>query len=247
MKKTFLSLLVCLWLLAPLCGEPLEDDFSFLKELPDFVEYVRVVRDEGDYRQARTLQAQLQALQLDPVQQTVVSIRSATLLARLYTEIEPKQLDQAQALLDQAQQAVSSLHKDSFFALILAAEIDSIHYLINPANLGKGISSSAKINKAYKMFPRQVQAMLMKASSLLYAPTIAGGDVKKALEIHLELLSQSSMLSRWDTASLYSNIGVISMKRKEWKTAKGYFDAAKALYRFDPTLDEYVQEVEGKL
>ncbi len=216
-------------MLSTLASTALVDDFSFLKEIPAFVQYVQVVRDAGDCDKAEE-------------QQAVLDIRTATLLARLYTEGEPKVPGRTLALLKEAEQG---LEEDSCFKLILEAEIDSIHYLLNPGSLGKGISSNAKINKAYKHYPDQVYARLMKASSLLYAPSIAGWDVNKALQIYLELLREGlPILSRWDTASLYSNIGVASMKRNEWSTAKGYLDAAKALYRFNPTLDAYLKEVQ---
>lgn len=248
MKRRLLSLAMSLCLLSPLAGTALVDDFSFLKEIPAFVQYVHVVRDAGDYQRAEELRLALQTTGLDKEQQAVLDIRTATLLSRLYTEVQPKVPSRSLALLEEAEQELKVLRKNSFFSLILEAEIDSIHYLVNPRSLGKGISSNAKINKAYKQYPEQVYARLMKASSLLYAPSIAGGDVDKALQIYLELLREGlPILSRWDTASLYSNIGVVSMKRNEWSTAKGYLDAAKALYRFDPTLDEYLKEVQDKL
>lgn len=248
MKRTLLSLVVCFCMLSPLASGALVDEFSFLRDLPAFVQYVDVVRNEGDYRKAEELRTGLPGIGLEKEKQTVLDIRAATLLSRLYTEVEPKDLNRSEELLKEAEQLLTALEKNSFFGLILEAEIDSIHYLINPRNLGKGISSNSKINKAYKQHPDQVYARLMKASSLLYAPSIAGGDVNKALQIYLELLRDGvSILSRWDTASLYSNIGVVSMKRGEWSTAKGYLDAAKALYRFDPTLDAYLKEVQAKL
>ncbi len=237
-----------LCMLSTLASAALVDDFSFLKEIPAFVQYVQVVRDAGDCDKAEKLRVKLQKTGLEEEQQIVLDIRTATLLARLYTEGEPKDPSRSLALLKEAEQELEGLEEDSFFKLILEAEIDSIHYLLNPRSLGKGISSNAKINKAYKHYPDQVYARLMKASSLLYAPSIAGGDVNKALQIYLELLREGlPILSRWDTASLYSNIGVASMKRNEWSTAKGYLDAAKALYRFDPTLDAYLKEVQDKL
>lgn len=248
MKRILLTVVVSLSILSSLASSPLEDDFAFLGDIPNFVQYIQAVRDEGNVQQAEHLRAALLQTNLEQEKQAVLDIRTATLLGRLYTEVVPKNLKSSELLLKEAEKSLALLEKNSFFALILEAEIDSIHYLINPRNIGKGISSNAKINKAYKNYPNQVYALLMKGSSLLYAPSLAGGDVNKALELYVQLLGQGkSVLSRWDTASLYSNIGVVSMKRGEWVTAKGYFDAAKALYHFDPTLDAYIQEVEAKL
>jgi hypothetical protein len=133
------------------------------------VQYVDVVRNEGDYRKAEELRTGLPGIGLEKEKQTVLEIRAATLLSRLYTEVEPKDLNRSEELLKEAEQLLTVLEKNSFFGLILEAEIDSIHYLINPRNLGKGISSNSKINK-HTSTSDQVYARLMKASSLLYAP-----------------------------------------------------------------------------
>lgn len=248
MKRIFLTLVVCIGTLGSLASAALVDDFSFLQEIPAFMQFMQAVRDEGNALKGEELRTVLLTSNSEGEQSSVLSVRTATLLGRLYTEIDPKNLIRSKELLKEAEQEVSTLQKNSYFALILEAEIDSIYYLINPKNLGKGISSNAKIKEAYKLYPQQVYAQLMKASSLLYAPSIAGGDVSKALQIYLMLLNEAkTVLSRWDTASLYSSIGVVSMKRKEWTTAKGYLEAAKSLYHFDPTLDTYLKEVQAHL
>ena len=248
MKRILFTLVVCIGTLLSLPSAVLVDDFSFLQEIPAFVQFVQAVRDEGDVQKGEELRIKLLQSLAEGQQRSVLSVRTATLLGRLYTEIEPKNLIRSKELLKEAEQDLPALQKNSYFALILEAEIDSIYYLINPKSLGKGISSNAKIKEAYKLYPQQVYAQLMKASSLLYAPSIAGGDVNKALQIYLMLLNEAKpVLSRWDTASLYSSIGVVSMKRKEWATAKGYLEAAKSLYHFDPTLDTYLKEVQAHL
>lgn len=248
MKRIFLSLIVCICTLGPLASAALVDDFSFLQEIPAFVQFMQAVRDLGNAQKGEALRTALLTSYPEGEQSSVLSVRTATLLGRLYTEIDPKNLTRSKELLKEAEQELSALQKNSYVALILEAEIDSIYYLINPKSLAKGISSNAKIKEAYKLYPEQVYAHLMKASSLLYAPSIAGGDVNKALQIYLMLLNEAkTVLSRWDTASLYSSIGVVSMKRKEWATAMGYLEAAKSLYHFDPTLDTYLKEVQAHL
>ncbi len=75
----------------------------------------------------------------------------------------------------------------------------------------------------------------MKANSLLYAPSFAGGDKAEALSLFLTLLEAgSSNLNTWDLSSIYVGIGRICMDRNEWDKALGYFTAARALYAFDP-------------
>ena len=249
MHKLLVTLLLGLFgMQAALQGISLEDDFHFLKDNHVFVQFVEAARNEGNAEKAESLREDLLRASGDQERQTVVSIRSATILARLYTELAKPDKNRAEALLNQAQQAWRDLDSRSFFSLILSAEIDSIAYLINPRNLGKGISSNSKINRAFDQYPNQVYAILMKASSLLYAPRIAGGNVEKALSYYLQLLNQSDIqLSLWDTASVYSSIGIIATKRNEWETAFGYLSIAKSMYAFDPELDTYLQRVKERL
>nr|WP_319475217.1 hypothetical protein [uncultured Sphaerochaeta sp.] len=193
-----------------------------------------------------------QQLLLNPVlekeEQAVIAIRSATMLARLYTEIEKPNTQRAKELLKEAESSLKNLANGTFFHLMGEAEIDSIYYLINPSRLAKGISSNSKIKKAYAQHPNQIYAILMKANSLLYAPSFAGGDKDEALSLFLTLLEAgSSLLNRWDLSSIYVGIGRICMGREEWDKALGYFSAAKAIYAFDPTLDEYLRETEERL
>lgn len=249
MHKHMLTLLLCiLSMQVALQGTALVDDFHFLKENELFVQFVDSVRNEGNSEKAEHLREAIIRSE-GPIQhQSVFSIRTATMLSRLYTELVPPQKSHAQELLKEAERELKTLEGSPFFSLILSAEIDSIAYLINPRSLGKGISSNSKINKAYEQFPNQVYAILMKASSLLYAPRIAGGNVEKALTLYLQLLKEKEIqLAQWDIASIYSSIGIIASKRKEWQTAVSYLEIAKNLYAFDPTLDEYLAEAKESM
>ena len=248
MQKLLVTVLLgIIGMQASLQGASLDDDFQFLTDIPLFVQFIEAARDDGDAFRAEQVRNQLLMSSQDPERKAVITIKSATVLARLYTELSTPDKDRAQGLLSEAEGQLKHLESNSFLSLILSAEIDSIAYMINPRSLGKGISSNSKINKAYELFPKQVYAILMKASSLLYAPRIAGGNMDKALTLYLQLLNQRDLtLSRWDSASVYSSIGIIAAKRKEWETAYGYLTLAKSLYGFDPTLDEYLIEVQEK-
>ncbi|MGH0053081.1 MAG: hypothetical protein ACQ5SW_06810 [Sphaerochaetaceae bacterium] len=245
----FLVLSVLLVLGQTLASIPLADDYAFLKELDSFATYVVIVRDEGNAEKAEISRKELLETPLDSeVNQAVLSIRSATLLSRLYVEQETPNSKRAKALLEEAEESLSFLKNYPYFLLMGEAEIDSIYYLITPSRLGKGISSNAKIKKANEQYPNQIYALLMKANSLLYAPPFAGGNKEEALSLFLKLLEEGSpLLSRWDRASIYTGIGRVCMEREEWEQALGYFKAAKTLYAFDPTLDAYIKETQEQL
>ena len=227
----------------------LDDDYGFFGEYPPFVQFMDIVRGEGDAMQGEVGRQQLL---LNPLlqkeEQAVLAIRSTTMLARLYNEIETRDTERAKELLKEAESSLKHLPNGSFFHLMGEAEIDSIYYLINPSRLAKGISSNSKIKKAYAQYPNQIYAILMKANSLLYAPSFAGGDKDEALSLFLTLLEAGpSQLNSWDLSSIYVGIGRICMHREEWNKALGYFSAAKAIYAFDPALDDYIRETEERL
>ncbi len=228
---------------------PLSDDYGFLSEHTPFLQFIDAVRGKGDAETGEVLRQRLLSRPLhDEDKQSVLCIKSATLLARLYTEMETPDSQRAKELLVEAESSLKKLKDTPFFQLMSEAEIDSIYYLINPSRLTKGISSNSKIKKAYAQYPDQIYAILMKANSLLYAPSFAGGDKAEALSLFLTLLEAgSSQLNTWDLCSIYVGIGRICMGRNEWDKALGYFTAAKALYAFDPTLDEYIRKTKERL
>lgn len=237
-----------LFLMPALHSSAYADDFAFLSSLPSYQDFLQAVKMEGDTERAEQLREGFSSLSRSEREKSVLFIRSSVILARLYAEHNQADKNRALQLLDEAQKKLSILEKESFLHLMLSSEIDGVHYLVNPRSLSKGIRSNSTINKAYKQYPKQISATLAKANSLVYAPSFAGGDVNQALSLYLNLLQDAdTLLSTFDRASIYSGIGLVAMKRKEWQTAKQYFLAAKALYAFDPTLDAYLAEVEEKL
>jgi len=244
MRRILLCTLFALLVAIPATAGVLEDEFSFLEENELFVQFMDACRNEGNASKAEALRTQMLADERD----LVSTIRSATVLARLYTELPKPDYEKAKVLLAQAEELLAGFEPDSFPFLILGAEIDSIHYLIPPKNIGKGIKSNSKIQKAYKQYPDQVSSLLMKANSLLYAPSFAGGDVHEALDIYLRLLEEGKdLLLPWDMASLYSGIGVSCIKLKKWELAHDYLLAAKALYDFDPAIDAHLNTMKEHL
>lgn len=250
MRRICIALhVVCLLSYSLGAAGSLSDDYGFLSEHAPFVQFIDAVIGQGNPEKGELLRQQLLSTPLLPKEkQAVLVIRSSTLLARLYSELERPDIQRAKELLSEAEKSLNVLGDTPFFHLMSEAEIDSIHYLINPSRLVKGISSNSKIKKAYTQYPSQVYAILMKANSLLYAPSFAGGDKEEALSLLLFLLEEGgSQLSNWDLASIYVGIGRICMERTKWDNALGYFTAAKALYAFDPTLDGYIRETEEQL
>ena len=213
------------------------------------MEFMSAVRTEGSVDKAEELRLLLYAQKEGEPEATIKKIRSDTSLARLYVETYTGSKERGEELLREAEKKLEYLEKNQdFYALILGSEIDGIWYLQNPRSLGKGMSSSRKINKAFKEFPQEVSSLLLKANSMLYAPSFAGGDIKGSLNMFLAIQKEANvLLSPWDRSSLYSGIGVACFKLKDYQNAKGYLAAAKAIYPFDAVLDDYIAQVEKAL
>ena len=235
-------------ILQAMAGVQLLDGFSFLERDPLFIEFMMAVRTEGNVEKAESLRQLVYAQKDGEPEATIKRIRVDSSLARLYVETGAGTKERSEELLHEAEQKLEILDKNSLYALILGSEIDGIWYLENPRTLGKGISSSKKINKAFKEYPQEVSSRLLKANSMLYAPSFAGGDTKGALNMFLAILRDSEkQLSPWDRSSLYSGIGIAAFKLKDYQNAKGYLAAAKAIYPFDAVLDDYIAQVEKVL
>ncbi|MGB4407426.1 MAG: hypothetical protein WBI82_11255 [Sphaerochaeta sp.] len=212
------------------------------------MEFMSAVRREGNVEKAEELRLRLYAQDDSEPEATIRRIRTDTSLARLYVETK-EDTKRVNELLQGAEKKLGLLgDTQGLYSLILGSEIDGIWYLHNPRNLGKGISSSRKINKAFKEFPQEVPSRLLKANSMLYAPSFAGGDVKGALNMFLGLLNDAdALLSLSDRSSLYSGIGIACFMLEDYQNAKGYLAAAKAIYPFDAVLDDYIAQVEKAL
>ncbi len=247
-RRIALGLCIGLITLYGVAGVEFRDSFSFLEKDKLFFDFMSAVRTEGCVEKAEKLRYLLYAQKEGEPEATIKQIRVNTSLARLYVETNDNK-ERGEELLREAEQKLENLEKrHPFFALILGSEIDGIWYLLNPRNLGKGMSSSRKINKAFKEFPQEVSSHLLKANSMLYAPSFAGGDVRGALNMFLAIQRDAGvLLSPWDRSSLYSGIGIACFKLEEYQNAKGYLAAAKAIYPFDAVLDDYIAQVEKVL
>ncbi len=229
-------------------GASLTDGFSFLTRDPLFIAFMSAVKTDGSIDKAEELRLRLFAQDEAEPQATIKQVRINTTLARLYVETRIEEKKRIEELLQEAEQKLKSLDGDSFHALVLDSEINGIWYLLNPRSLGKGMASSRKINKAFKQFPQEVLAHLLKANSMLYAPSFAGGDTKGALNMFLAIQRDAQdSLSPWDRSSLYSGIGIACFKLKDYQNAKAYLAASKAIYPFDAVLDSYIAQVESLL
>ena len=247
-KKLAVLVLAGMVILQGAVGSPLTDSFSFLNENSQFVNLVDAIKKDGNLDQACRIRDSLVSATDKTTEQTIIEIRSATLLSRLCVELPTQDDALIKSLLKEAEAKLKGLEDQRFITLILKSDIDAVWYLLNPRNLGKGISSSKQINKAYAEFPNEISSLLLKANSMLYAPSFAGGDIKKALNMYLDILKRGeSILSPWDRSSLYSGIGIACYKLKDFTNAKGYLAAAKAMYPFDSLLDEYIALLEKEL
>lgn len=247
-RRLALMLSITLVALHAVAGASLTDGFSFLTRDPLFIAFMSAVKTDGSIDKAEELRLRLFAQDEAEPQATIKQVRINTTLARLYVETRIEEKKRIEELLQEAEQKLKSLDGDSFHALVLDSEINGIWYLLNPRSLGKGMASSRKINKAFKQFPQEVLAHLLKANSMLYAPSFAGGDTKGALNMFLAIQRDAQdSLSPWDRSSLYSGIGIACFKLKDYQNAKAYLAASKAIYPFDAVLDSYIAQVESLL
>jgi tetratricopeptide (TPR) repeat protein len=248
MRKTLLLFLLLILTLQSASAQEFIDSYSFLKDLPLFSQFMEKAKNSGDFEKAKQLRNEILLSPtnlLTQTEQTVLEIKTTTVLARMSTELAVQELSFAKELLIEAEAKAESLPKDSLFAYCSYADIYGTWYLISSLNLSKGLASSKQIGKAYKTFPEEVSVVLLKANSMLFAPSFSQKEVKNALSMFLLLLEQTQgNLSPWDLASLYSGIGIACYKLGDTTNAEGYLKAAKAIYAFDNTLDDYLKKLE---
>jgi hypothetical protein len=248
MRKSLLLFLLLSLTLQAVTAQEFIDSYSFLKDLPLFSQFMEEAKNSGDFEKAKQARNEIllhPAVTLTQIEQTVLEIKTATVLARMSTEIEVKELSFAKELLNDAEAKADSLPKDSLFAYCSFADIYGTWYLVSSLNLSKGLASSKQIGKAYKAYPEEVAVILLKANSMLFAPSFSQKEVKNALSMFLLLLKQTQKtLAPWDLASLYSGIGIACYKLGDTTNAEGYLKAAKAIYAFDNTLDDYLKKLE---
>ncbi len=144
MRRLCIALSVVLFLSHTLGAvAPLADDYGFLGDHAPFVQFIDAVRGQGDAKEGELLRQQLLFKPvLQEEEQAVLAIRSATLLARLYTELEKPDTQRAKELLVEAESSLKRLKDGSFFHLMGEAEIDSIYYLINHQDSRRGGSAA---------------------------------------------------------------------------------------------------------
>lgn len=249
MRKTIvLALLFGCFVLHTSTAQTLTDSYAFLQEIPQYIQFLEEAKNTGNFEKARQLRAEILALpfvSLDETQRMVLEIRTDTALARMCTEVEPKQTSYAKELLKVAEKKADALKKDTLYSYCALADINGIWYLISSLNLSRGIASSKLIGNAYTKFPTETTVILLKANSMLFTPSISKNSLKEALSMFLEVLRQKKdSLAKWDLATVYSGIGIACYKLGDLENASGYLKAAKALYAFDNTLDEYLAKLE---
>jgi hypothetical protein len=223
------------------------DSFAFLEDVPLYSTLLEATKNSGDFETASRVRDQIHAFSspaLDQEMKTVLDIKADTAFARLCTGLSPSRDALAREILEEAKRKADTLPSDTLFSYCSLADIYGVWYLADSRNLGKGMASSRNVNKAYDNYPDEVSAILLKASSMTFMPSFSDKQVKKALDLYLGLLAQKEVvLARWDLASLYSGIGIACWKIDDFQNALGYLSAAKALYGFDPTVDEYLAKV----
>lgn len=225
------------------------DSYAFLKDNVPYNDLVRAVKVENDVKKAEDLFIELETGTppgYSEEQAIVLQCKAATTLARYFVmEAEPKRIEDAQAILDNAYTKVATLKKNSFFRYTLEADVHSIRFLADMGDLGSGMASGSATQKAFKHFPDEVYSVFLKANVQIFAPAIGGGNTVEGCNKLTALYSAyGKELSRWDYASLLSCIGIACYKLKDYDNAKGYLTAAKALCPIDSQVDEYLAKKE---
>ncbi|AEV27981.1 hypothetical protein SpiGrapes_0117 [Sphaerochaeta pleomorpha str. Grapes] len=249
MRKTIAFVLLFVFLvLHTSAAQTVTDSYAFLQGIPLYSQLLEETKNTGNFEQAKQIRSEILAMpssSLDATQRVVLEIKADTALARMCIEVEPKQIPYAKELLGEAETKAGTLGKDTLYSYCALADINGIWYLISSLNLSRGIASSKLIGKAYTNFPTETTAILLKANSMLYSPSISQNSIKEALSMFLEVLRQKKdSLAKWDLANVYSGIGIACYKLGDLGNASGYLKAAKALYGLDNMLDEYLAELE---
>ncbi len=247
-------LLLALFLILPatlFAATAMSDQWGFLKSNAPFVQFVADVKnaepvgevDEG----YRTLIASLPSSGLSEANQLMIHSKANTTLARYYTEIRPKRNSDAKKLLKEASTLLEKAMAAGIpeaMALTQEADIDSIWYLISSMNISKGLSSTKLTDKAWDLYPEEITVKTMMANRLLYAPSIGGGDTKRALTMFLELMEDAQgQMAPWDLFSVYSGIGMACKKLGMNERAIQYLEVATQLYTGDSQIDDALAEL----
>lgn len=249
MKKAIFLCVLLLFAVLPLFS--FVDSYGFLKENETYCALVQALRHDGDEEEGMRLYAELKEMEPEgyTTEQTVaLQCKAATSLARYQVmEAQPKNTENAKAILLDALEKARKLEKETFFRLTLEADIQSVRFLADMGDLGSGIASNSALNKAFKLFPDEYYAVFLKANTQLFAPGIYGGNTREGCNRMIELYTGiGSEIARWDYASLLSCIGIACYKLKDYENAKGYLTAAKTLYPVDSQVDEYLAKKELK-
>lgn len=140
--------------------------------------------------------------------------------------------------------------KDYFNAIENATELEkrtaeadlasSEYYLTG--KLSKGMESNKLMKELYKDYPDEYYVAVQEAFRLLYAPSIAGGSVRKARAILEQIADDLNGISTPDYYSFLVASAMAFTKDKEYHASEAYLDAAQAIYSFDVAIPDIREE-----
>lgn len=235
-------------------GNSMSDQWGFLKTYEPFVKFMAEVKNAKPVEQVdatyRMLLDSLPGSALSEGNQIMTHLKANTTLARYYTEIKPKRNNDAKKLLKESEtllgQAMTMGVPESML-LTQEADIDSIWYLVSSLNISKGLSSTKLTDKAWELYPNEITVKILMANRLLYAPSIGGGDTKRALTMFLEVMEDAqTAMAPWDLFSVYSGIGMACKKLGMDERAVQYLEVATQLYTGDSEIDKALAELRKK-
>jgi tetratricopeptide (TPR) repeat protein len=141
--------------------------------------------------QANSLLRRIEEQQLSAPDRALIESRIAYLVGRAWNDHKNKKkaLPWFERAVDAAHSLLSIVGETPSALVALAEPLGELSIL---KDLGFLISNGPKVgqctNKALNTEPKNIKALLLKASALAYPPTIWGGNYKKALEVYAAVL-----------------------------------------------------------
>ncbi|MDD3996096.1 MAG: hypothetical protein PHH86_00105 [Sphaerochaetaceae bacterium] len=172
--------------------------------------------------------------------------KASIMFARSYVELDNSSTQKIKELLDAAETLLSQSEAEGAsraMVMTLRADLASVRYLYS-GKLGDALAVSKAIDAVYREFPNDLNARLLKADKMLYAPAIGGGDTRKALDLFIGVWNQIEKheVCRWDLFTTAAGLGSALHKSKDDRDLT-YISFACSLYSGDQVINELFQSL----
>ena len=222
--------------------------WSYLKQIDGFETFVAsVLNDQNLYDSEQSFRNLFVAIDSSSLQQEMCSLakaKASIMLARSYVEQDASSSQRIDQLIDAAEHQLAESEDGGAprpMIMTLQADLASAKYLYT-GKFGDALAVSKAIDKVYREFPEDLNARLLKADKMLYAPAIGGGDARKALDLFIGVWNQIEThdICRWDLFTAAAGLGSALHKSKDSR-ALTYISFACSLYSGDQIIHELHQ------